>query len=230
MNGISNKRHVTLSNRGSVMLTALIFGAFVVGITGSFISFMSYQLKQQSRTQAKEDVMNLSTTLKMLYSDGATCKKNLSEVAWGNTLVDLQARSQSGGIKFLYPDLGAVSGVMLSTGLRFKNAKVTSVGFTNLTQVHAPDTTYIAELSVSTEDSSGRMIRAISVPFYIVTDASGKLTDCYTTSFPFFSSPDPIIRAITMEDYLCAQALGGDAIFVPQSRSCLPKSMVVGRN
>jgi hypothetical protein len=217
------------NQRGSVILVGLLFCVGVAIVGQSFIQFLNSQNRQQSRSRLQEDILNLNTSVKMVYADKKNCQQNLTAAAWGTTLQGLKSHSQNNTLKLFYPTSGPVSGVLLGQGQIETKNNLKEMHFTNIKQIQASLTAYRMDLVITMMDSGGTA-KATMIPFYVVTDASENLVSCFATSYPFISSPDPKVQEITMEDFLCSQLSSTSSEYTPAGQTCLPKPDIVGGN
>lgn len=214
-------RSISNNNRGATLVSILVLGA-VIALTATSILF-SFRSRQQTlaHDQAREDFMNLSTQIRMLFSSKEACKLNLTGAAFGNTLDQLKALSTTRDIKVVMRPAGSAAlqtyiqknrkiDRLIIQGTRFENIRP-------LTVYSGTDRTYLADFTISVTDSFNVALKEFALPFYLTTNAGGALTSCFATSYPLESSPH-----LTMEDLLCQQLRSNNTfVFSPSEHSCV---------
>lgn len=195
-------RSISNNNHGATLVSILVLSA-VIALTGTAILF-SFKSRQQTQMnmQAKEDLMNLSTKLKMMFSSKEVCKMNLASNAFGTTLNQLKSRSATKDIRIVNKPIGsATPQIYLEKNKPIERLVFQGGYFDNirpLEKYSSTNETYLADLKISTTDAFKVSLKEISFPFYITTNSAGTLTDCFATSYPVEGD-----TTTTLEDILC---------------------------
>lgn len=223
-----------MSRQGSAILPVLVVLAVV-----SYMAVRAMQIvaplleirRQDSLRSAREGI---STSYKMMYRLRGTCMRNLiKQDSFGLTLTDLASRSAAGNLRVPYASADGnsaakylavnsetngmrVEKVTLSepTLLATKNVK-SGVG---LPSSGVPPTgmmirSYILDLTMSMRPLAQGIPLKVVIPFYVFTDTSGTITDCYASSYNK--------SGVTSEDQLCAMQNGSaQYYFSPVEHTC----------
>jgi type II secretory pathway pseudopilin PulG len=204
---------------GFIMVSILILGIVITISMISLISYFQSQNKAQARQRARLEITSLRTTIEMLLSSPTACKSNLTSGGFGASLTQLNALSSAGTVQVRYPpSSGPSNGVMISLTKQFNQLTATKIGFSAPVQLIPTDTVYLADLTIRVTDNSLLSPKPLIIPFYLVSDASGNLTDCFATAYVDTTGAPPYL---TMEDDVCHKVKGSSTAFQPRIHACM---------
>ncbi|HEY8269418.1 MAG TPA: hypothetical protein VIG33_00905 [Pseudobdellovibrionaceae bacterium] len=204
--------------QGNIIILALPLVISIAILMGVFISWLDFHMKLQARDRVLEDASHLSTMLKMVFSNRAACKRNLSAAAFGTSRSSLGVSKNLSVLKSSF--MGATPEVWFSSGQNYHGLLINDVKFSVARKLPALENSYIADLSILYRNPLTQTDRELTLPFYFITDSTGNtLQDCLATSYI-----DPHSQ-ITTEDRICMVQHGsGNYIYLPKNQTCALKN------
>jgi hypothetical protein len=197
----------------------LLFLLIFIGISFSFVHSrindrMSFDRRQRISVAAK----HVATTISMIYSNRQSCLANLDNGHLAGSLSQLKARSDTGKLRLRIPGNNAVA---IARNSQFLGLKISDIRLGNPIQPFPTEQGFIIPLNVSVEVGANLPAQTVSIPFYFVSDAVGKIRDCYATAY---TNPQ---MSLTLEDAICKQS-DPTQIYTASGQFCSPGSSLPG--
>lgn len=202
---------VRSENGAAAIGILMVGGALLIGFS-VVLSQIENGRRDFQYARSVEDAEFLKNSLTMMLSSRSVCLQNLTSTAFGADLNELQTRS----------DLGQTA-LQLPGGMDFQSIyrkfRLNGVKFSPLVRIIASDTAYLANLAIDFHAADQTAVRRMVIPFYLETDAAGRLINCFAAAQP----SDP--SAVTVENTLCAEREGAGYAYRFGQRFCSDKTV-----
>jgi hypothetical protein len=218
----THKNNTLRNNRGSTLLPMLMLSMVMAVTALSVMSSFTSRQRLQAHAQAIQVTQNLETNVRMLFASREVCKTNLNAGSLGATVDNMKALSQQKKLALSYSVIGSGAPAKVSVNNKWENVTVKEIYFKDMVNVDN-STTFLGTLIITVADHYGAQVKSIELPFYVTSDASGNLTDCFASSFPLGTDSH-----ITMEDMLCQQGhSASDVYYSPSEHTCVRNAAVL---
>lgn len=214
----------TIKNeKGMTILPILLFGIGSIILFSSFSIFFDNNNKLQTKARMMEETANLSTAVRMIFSNPTNCAQNLNPQAFGQNIQQLRNKSENGSVQIVYASgSGINSNLMAAANSSYYQLPIAGVRFSSVTPDPQIPFAYRTELQIMIKDGVTNNIKPITIPFVMMTNSgTGQLESCYATSYaPTDPASPPSLSNMTLENAICNRLEVG-TFYLPQEKSCV---------
>jgi hypothetical protein len=188
-------------DKGSIIAPIILLSLVIAITISSMIVYFQTPQKLQARARHRNELENIRSVLVMYYSSEAACQAQILKGNFGGNISSMSSVSLDS------PDPSY--GSTLAAGQTVNQIKIDSMGFNKIVDLSTglnfagglppKNKGYRATLEIKASDSMLMSFPLVTIPFYLVTDSSGKLLSCRITSF---IDPEKSPN-LTTEDFLC---------------------------
>ncbi len=211
------------NEKGMTILPILLFGIGAMILFSSFSIFFDNNNKLQKKARIVEETANLSTAVRMMFSNPTNCAQNLTPQAFGQNIQQLRNKSENGSVQIVYSNgSGINANVMVAANSNYYQLPIAGVRFGSVTSDPQIPFAFRTELQIMIKDGVTNNIKPITIPFVMVTNSgTGQLESCYATSYaPTDPASPPSIFNTTIENAICNRLEVG-TFYLPQEKSCV---------
>lgn len=207
-------RHLNNRSGGAVlmvlMMTPLIFAFLQITL-----QFTQKSLIENKRIAIKSELMNYASIVRLSLFRKDLCAASIGPVKITDSGGNLKERVD---VVVRYPDTSVSSlenrSILLGPQEKLSVAKTHAVTMVAFNPIRNVPNAFLAYLNFDGMTSDTFITQPITVPIYVITDASGTLTGCKATRFSTAESK------VTMQDAICSTRHGANFYYNPVTDLC----------